>query len=100
MIGINWYVLLDLDVIDSFEDCKTVSNTVNSHLLEVLILHLDKRVSSNIFLCKKILRQRSLLVPINIMETTYQQIELHTDSVPRLTPNRRIGEQSIPSSVQ
>lgn len=37
MIRINWYILLDLDIVDSLEDSKSVPDAHDGHFLQLFM---------------------------------------------------------------
>lgn len=51
MIWIKRYVLLDLDIIHSFEHRKPVSNTRHAHVFEILMLHFYERFAIDRLVC-------------------------------------------------
>lgn len=50
MFIVQRYVLFDLDLVYSLEQCESVANTSNAHLFEVLVLHLGKRLPIDRFI--------------------------------------------------
>lgn len=43
MVDIEGHMLPDLDLVDTLQDRQSVTHTVDSHLLEFIVLQRDKR---------------------------------------------------------
>ena len=48
VITVDWNVLLDLDVVDALEDCKSVAHAWDSHLLQILVLKCHQSLTNNL----------------------------------------------------
>lgn len=50
MVALNGNVLLDLDIVDAFQDRQPVAHACNPHLLQVVVLQGYQGLSDNLVL--------------------------------------------------
>ena len=51
MVTLDGNVLLDLDVVDAFEDRESMSHTRHSHLLQIIMLQRYQCLANNLIFC-------------------------------------------------
>lgn len=81
VVWFYWDILLDLDLVDGFEDGQTVSNTANAHLLELRMLKCSQHIARDDLLCARML---VLCMPVVSCRVSYQQMCRHTARDPGL----------------
>ena len=50
MIGVYWYVLLELDVVNPFENCESMPDAYYGHLFQLLVSQGDQRFAVDLIL--------------------------------------------------
>lgn len=61
VVWFDGYVLVDLHVVNVFQNCQTMSHARYAHLLQFIMLESDERLTLNAMLCQQLVSAHSKL---------------------------------------